>query len=262
MRLKQQVYEALHAVPEDRGVDRFVNLFLAALIALNVTAVVLETVEELYSRYMALFIAFEFFSLSTFTLEYVLRLWSCTEDPRYAHPVLGRVRYVLSPMALVDLVSIRPSFIPSAGLDLRFARSVRLMRLARSLKVARYSQSLQTLANVARSRRHELGVTFFMGAVLIICASSSIYFAEHEAQPDAFSSIPASMWWAVTTLTTVGYGDVYPKTVIGRLLGAFIALLGIGLFALPTGILAGGFSEEMHRHKQPRRCTQCGAVVE
>ena len=262
MKLKHEVYEVLHAVPDDRGIDRVVNGSLAALIVLNVTAVVLETVDAVYARYAALFVTFEIFSVAIFSVEYLLRLWSCTEDPRYAAPITGRLRYVLSPMALVDLVSIFPSFFPSEGIDLRFARSVRLLRLARSFKMARYSQSLRMLANVARSRRHELGVTVFLGAILLVCASSAIYFVEHEAQPDEFSSIPASMWWAVTTLTTVGYGDVYPKTTFGRLLGGFIALLGVGLFALPTGILASGFSDELSRRRQRRKCPECGAVLE
>ena len=262
MTLKRKVFDVLLAVPEDRGIDRLVNSFMATLIVLNVAAVVLETVDTIYAEHMALFVCFEIFSVAVFAAEYLLRLWSCTEDPRYAHPVLGRLRYALTPMALIDLASILPSFFPSEGLDLRFVRSVRLLRLARSLKMTRYSQSLQMLTNVARSRRSELGITFFIGAILLVCASSAIYFAEREAQPDHFSSIPASMWWAATTLTTVGYGDVYPKTVMGRLLGSLIAVLGIGLFALPAGILASGFSEEAARRREGRpHCPQCGAPL-
>ena len=262
MTLKRKVFDVLHAVPEDRGIDRLVNSFMATLIVLNVAAVILETVDAVQAEYTAVFLCFEIVSVAIFAAEYLLRLWSCTEDPRYAQPIRGRLRYAFTPMALIDLAAILPSFFPAEGLDFRFARSVRLLRLARSFKMTRYSQSLQMLTDVARSRRNELGITFFIGAILLVCASSAIYFAEHEAQPQHFSSIPASMWWAVTTLTTVGYGDVYPKTVWGRLLGSVIAVLGIGLFALPAGILASGFSEEAARRREGRpRCPHCGAPL-
>jgi voltage-gated potassium channel len=164
-------------------------------------------------------------------------------------------------MAVVDLVSILPSLIPGGTLDLRFIRSLRLARLARTLKLARYSQSLQTLGRVLRAKREELVVTGIAGALLLICASSIMYFAEHDAQPQQFSSIPASMWWGVVTLTTVGYGDIFPVTPLGKILGAFIALLGIGLFALPAGILASGFSDELRRN-EPRTCPRCGQVID
>src|SRR5262249_49718089 len=157
--------------------------------------------------------------------------------------VIGRLRYVLSPMALVDLVAVLPSLIPGGTLDLRFARSIRLFRLLRSLKLARYSRSLQTLGRVLQSRKEQLGVTRFAGMVLLVCAACSIYFAEHEAQPKSFPHIPAAMWWGVVTLTTVGYGDVYPVTALGKTIASVIAILGIGLFALPAGIVAGGFAE-------------------
>jgi voltage-gated potassium channel len=161
-------------------------------------------------------------------------------------------------MALVDLASILPSLLPGGVLDLRFVRAVRLLRLSRSMKIARYSQSMQTLGRVLRAKRHELAVTAFAGAILLISAASGMYFVEHEAQPNAFSSIPAALWWGVVTLTTVGYGDVYPVTLLGRCLASVIAILGIGLFALPAGILAGGFAEELHRNDRVATCPNCG----
>jgi voltage-gated potassium channel len=258
--LRATVHKFLEVEKDDRGWERALNIGLAALILGNIAAVILETVEDLRTQHAFAFAAFEAVSVAIFATEYLLRLWSCTADPRFAGP-LGRLRFVLSPMALVDLVAILPSLIPGGSLDLRFARSVRLLRLARSLKFARYSESLRTLGRVVRAKRSELGVTAFLGAVLLVCASCGIYFVEHDAQPKAFSSIPGAMWWSVVTLTTVGYGDVFPVTPPGKALASVIAILGIGLFALPTGILASGFNEELQARRSsaaPARCPHCG----
>jgi voltage-gated potassium channel len=223
--------------------------------------VIFETVQAFYVQYRVALEAFEVSSVSVFTVEYVARLWSCTVEPEYRHPVWGRLRFALSFMALVDLVSILPSLIPGGTLDLRFIRSLRLARLARTLKVARYSQSLQTLGRVLRAKREDLVVTAIAGLVLLVCAASLMFYAEHEVQPQQFSSIPAAIWWGAMTLTTVGYGDIYPVTILGKMLGTFIALMGLGLFALPAGILASGFSEELQRRKEARKCPRCGGDI-
>jgi voltage-gated potassium channel len=249
------VYKALEAERDDRGFERLLNLALGSLIVANIASVVLETVEDIQREYTFAFAAFEAVSVAIFATEYLLRVWSCTANPRFGHPVWGRVRYMATPLAVVDLLAIGPSLIPGGTLDLRFARAIRLLRLTRSLKFARYSESLRTLGRVVRSKRSELAVTAFLGVVLLVCASCGIYFVEHAAQPKAFSSVPAAMWWSVVTLTTVGYGDVLPVTVPGKVLASVVAVLGIGLFALPTGILASGFSEELARRN--RRATIC-----
>jgi len=260
--LRYRVHKLLTPEADDRGLERFVNLLLGGLIVANVLAVVLETVEDLPFPSPGAFRAFDHLSVSVFSLEYALRLWSCTVDPRFRGRLGGRLRYVLTPMALIDLVAIVPSLIPGVDLDLRFARIVRLLRLARALKIARYSESLKVLTRVVRSKREELGITAFAGFILLMCASCGLYFAEHDAQPGIFSSIPASMWWGVTTLTTVGYGDIYPVTTAGKLIASVIAVLGIGLFALPTGILAAGFAEEMRRPRETTRtCPHCGREI-
>lgn len=261
MTVRRQVFELLEVRPEDRGVERAFNVAMLVLIVLNVAAVILETVAPIRAAFGPAFNAFEVFSVAVFTAEYVARLWSCTLDPRFAHPVQGRIRFATSFLALVDLIAILPSLIPGGVLDLRFIRVLRLMRVLRMLKVARYSQSLQTLGRVLAAKRYELVVTAIAGALLLICASSLMYFAENEAQPEQFSSIPAAMWWGVETLTTVGYGDLFPVTPVGKVMGSVIAVLGIGLFALPAGILASGFSEELRR-SGPRRCPHCGGQVD
>jgi voltage-gated potassium channel len=137
-------------------------------------------------------------------------------------------------------------------------RMLRIMRIMRLAKLGRYSDSLQTLGRVVAGKKEQLISTVFILVILLIIASCLMYYAENETQPDHFSSIPAAMWWAVTTLTTVGYGDVFPLTTVGKLLGSVIAVLGIGMFALPTGILGAGFVEEMERRRQSRNCPHCG----
>ena len=246
----------------DTGLERATNTVLVALILANVAAVILESVHSVHARFAAAFDAFEWFSVAVFTVEYLLRVWSATADPRYAHPVIGRLRFMLTPGAIVDLVAIVPAYLPIA-LDLRFARIVRLGRMMRVLKIGRYSRPLRMFGRVFHSRRDDLVLVAALLLVLLVLASSSMYFLENGAQPERFSSIPASMWWAVSTLTTVGYGDVYPVTPLGKVVGSFLAMLGIGFFALPAGILAGAFARELRQQKpeDATACPHCGKTI-
>lgn len=220
----------------------YVDYIIMILIILNVIAVMLETVDSLYAAYNWEFFAFETISVIIFTIEYSARLWSATEHPDYQHPVWGRLRYAVSPYMVIDLLAILPFFI-AAFIDLRFLRALRLLRFLRLLKLTRYSESLQLFVKAIRRKREQLVITSIVGVILLLVASSMMYFAERAAQPEVFSSIPAALWWGVITLTTVGYGDVTPVTPIGKALGAGIAITGIGLFALPASILASGFIE-------------------
>lgn len=255
---------ALHALEGHHPLSYGIIL----LIALNVAAVILESVESIREPYRAWFDGFEWFSLGVFTLEYLVRLWAAPVHPEFAGP-FGRLRYVLSPMALIDLVAILPSFLLLANLlpavDLRALRVVRFFRFARLLRVlklGRYSHSAQLLAKVMRDRRADLAVALGGVAILLILSSSLLYAAEHEAQPDKFSSIPAAMWWAVITLTTIGYGDVYPITTAGKLLGAGTALLGVMIVAIPAAIMAAGFIEELQQRRAGvQACPHCGKDV-
>lgn len=260
---KRRAWVLLESNVGETRLDRVIDAFIMALIVLNVGAVLVETVEEISAPLSHYFRAFEIFSVAVFSAEYALRLWSCTADPRYAAPVRGRLRYATTPMALIDLLAILPFYLEFFALDLRFVRSLRLFRLFRAFKLARYSASMRTLGNVLRSKREELLVTLFVVVVMLVFASSAMYYAEHDAQPDKFSSIPASMWWGVATLTTVGYGDVFPVTPAGKVLGAVISILGVGLFALPTGILASGFAEEIQRTRKRETiiCPHCGLDI-
>jgi len=256
-------YKLLHTPEIDTPIEKWLNLFILVLILLNVVAVVLATEPDLYPKYEAVFWYFEIFSITIFTVEYFLRLWSADCDPRFSDPILGRLKYLLTPFALIDLIAILPFFLPFLAIDLRFIRAVRLFRIFRVLKLGRYNRSIRVLGNVIRSKKEDLAVTVFSVGILLIIASTIMYYLEHDSQPESFSSILNSMWWGVATLTTVGYGDIYPKTVLGKFIGSLIAILGIGLFALPTGIIASGFSEEMS-HKEPETivCPNCGHKIE
>jgi len=264
MRVRRRVFEILEAAMPDDLPSRVFDCFIMTLISLNVVAVMLETVESLYNRYYALFWGFEVFSIAVFTVEYALRLWACTADERFGHPVMGRLRFALTPLALVDLVAILPFYLPMFfSFDLRFIRALRLFRVFRTLKMGRYSEALKLVGDVLKETKEELLTTVFVITILLVITSTLMFFAEHEAQPQAFSNAFDAMWWGVVTLTTVGYGDVYPVTPWGKLLGAAVAILGIGMFALPAGILASGFAEELRkRRKKHVICPHCGKAID
>jgi voltage-gated potassium channel len=243
-RLRRRLYYWLEDRPH--GFGRVIQAFIFALILINVLAVTLETVKPLAERNHALFHWIEMISLAVFTFEYGLRLYCCVEDrlDRYRDPVLGRVRFALTPMALIDLVAIVPAFFLLVGVDLG---DLRLARILRVFKLARYSPAMAMLGRVLYAERRNLGGAVIILLVLLVLSSAGVYYLEREAQPDKFGSIPETMWWAMAALTTVGYGDVTPVTPLGRVLGGFVTLLGMGMFALPTGILASGFVEEAKR---------------
>ena len=260
--IKKHIFDMVDSSYNTEDSSRFFNVVMLVLISLNVVAAILETEVVLYSRYKILFDLFEAVSVGIFTIEYILRIWSCTEDPKYKEPISGRLRFALTPFMLIDLVAFLPFYVPLWRMDLRAIRVVRLFRVFRLMKMGRYTKSLLIIQNVIKSKKEQLNITLFSGAILLIVASSLLYFIEHDAQPDVFSSIPDAMWWAVITLTTVGYGDIYPVTVLGKIIGAFIAVLGIGLFALPAGIIAAGFASELQtKPPESQICPHCGKEI-
>ena len=260
--LRQTLYRLLDADSRDSAFERGANLVLGGFIVLNVLAVMLETVSSLQSRFGGLFAAFEAVSVAVFTVEYVLRVATCTVDPRFRGAIRGRLRFMVTPVALIDLAAVLPAYLPGGVIwDLRYLRVIRLIRMLRVLKFTRYSRTLQTFGAVVHAKRDELKLILAFLVVLLVLASSSMYFVEHDAQPHVFSSIPAAMWWAVTTLATVGYGDIYPVTPAGKVLGSLIALIGVGLFALPAGVLAGAFAGQIAKRREPSTCPHCGKPI-
>jgi voltage-gated potassium channel len=231
-------------------ISRMVNGFIIALIVLNLFAIMMESIEELALRYATFFLWFERISIAIFSLEYLLHLW--VAPLRYAdkHPVLAILRYMFTTMGIIDLLAILPFYLPLLlKIDLRFVRILRLVRLVRLLKLGRYSWTVRLIGTAVAEKRSELLLTLFVVLILLVVASVIMFNIEHEAQPEQFPNIFATFWWAIATLTTVGYGDVYPITGWGKFISGLIAVLGIGMVALPTGIISSAFIETLSEEK-------------
>ncbi len=235
------------------------------LIVLNVLSVVLVSFKEIRVGYSIAFTVFEMFSVAIFTLEYLARLWTSDLLFDEGSSLSRRLRFAFSWYGLIDLLAILPFFLPLiVKFDLRVLRIIRLFRLLRIFKLGRLSSSMKNIKSVLNETKAELAVTLFVAFILLTLSSTLMYYFENDAQPEAFSNIGQSMWWAVATLTTVGYGDIYPITGIGKFLGAIIALIGIGFVALPTGIISSAFIEKVQNEKKMKvastscECPHCG----
>jgi len=263
VKLKQRVWEIVEVAKPGDNVSRVFDLIILILIFLNVIVLIVESINPIHRKYSFLFDTFELLCVIVFTIEYLGRLWSCTSDPQYQHPFWGRLRFSVKFVLLIDMLAILPFYIPFLGVNLMFLRILRIMRVLRIAKIYRYSTSLQLIKRVLISRKEELVMTTMLMIILLLLSSCVLYYCENDAQPHIFSSIPATMWWAVATLTTVGYGDMFPITPLGKFFATIIAVLGIGMFALPAGILGSGFIEELQKkNKTPRKCPHCGKTID
>ena len=227
-----------------------VDAALIVLIFANVVAVALETVDWIAARHSAAFALFELVSVAIFTIEYLFRFWvaDVRAGPGMKRRWAARARYCLRPSGVIDLLAIAPFYLsflfPAA--DLRF---LRLFRLVRFLKLARYSPALGSLFFAISSEARALVAALVVMTGAVLTAASALYLIEREVQPEAFGSIPDAMWWAVATLTTVGYGDIIPATALGKAVGGLVMVFGLAMFALPIGIVATAFSQEIHRRE-------------
>lgn len=221
---------------------------ILSMIVASILAIILESVPSIHSQYSEVFHGFEVFSVGFFSIEYLLRLWCVPAGRTHLGPSRARLSYVLSFHGLVDLMAILPfylhTFVP--GLDLRFMRAVRMLRI---LKISHYNTALEDLLAAIYEERQSFFSAIYLLAIGILISACLMYTVEHKAQPEHFSSIPAAMWWSIVTLTTVGYGDVYPVTGLGKILGAGTALLGVCTVALLTGIIANSFANQMTRKR-------------
>lgn len=258
MRIRKRTWEIVEAAKAGDTASRTFDIAILTLIFLNVIAVIIGSVQSVQESWGAFLNVFEIVSVVVFTAEYLARLVSCTVDPRFKGRIRGRIRHVFQAMSIIDLLAILPFYLPFLGIDLRSLRVLRLLRIVRVAKVGRYYSSLNLIKHVLQSKKEELILTSALMGLLLVVASSLLYYCENAVQPDAFSSIPATMWWAVATLTTVGYGDMYPVTLMGKLCASIIAILGIGMFALPTGIIGAGFVEAIQKKKGQHVCPHCG----
>lgn len=262
MTLRRRLYLTLE--PSERGgaLERIFEYLLISIIILNILAIVFDSVQSLRAEYAGAFDYFENFSILFFTVEYIARLYAIVENPRYAHPVKGRLRYATTTMGIIDLLAFLPFYLKFLPLDLRFLRVFRLMALFRLFKIARYLHALNIFKRVLADRKEQLVLSFFFVLFILVIISFVMFYTEHDAQPDKFSSIPATMWWGIATLTTVGYGDMVPVTALGKFLGGLFAIAGVGLLALPAGILSSGFFEMLHKKEEPeKKCPHCGETL-
>jgi voltage-gated potassium channel len=262
MTLRKWAYNLLEPSVSGSKAAKATELLLIVLIFLNILAIILESVKHINDEYGQFFHKLESFSIVVFSIEYVLRLWTSVENPKYNKPVKGRIAYAMSTMALIDLFSILPFYLNFLPIDLLFIRVIRLFRLIRVLKIARYLKALNLIQAVLRERKEQIMLSVMFIVFLLVIVSTVMFYIEHDAQPEKFSSIPATMWWGIETLTTVGYGDMIPATPFGKVLGGMIAILGIGLFALPAGILSSGLTDHLHGSKKKfKRCPHCGGEL-
>ena len=245
--LRHKVHLVLEAGRSSGRLGLLFEIFLIVLIIANAVAVSLDSIPQYAAAYGRWFQWFEFTSVGIFTVEYALRVWTAPEDPRYAQrPFADRLRYIVQPYMVIDLVAIAPAYI---ALFMPFAdlRILRLFRLFRLLKIARYSPAVSTLIHVLSLERRALfGTLLLLLCITCLCAEA-MYIIEGQVQPHVYGNLPSCMYWAIITLTTVGYGDVTPITAAGRMLAGLTAVMGLGIFALPVGIIASAFVTEIHR---------------
>jgi len=247
---RSKVQTLLHGVDRKSRLSLIVHLVLASAIIINVVSVIFDSVDEFADRYFIAFAVIEGVCTLIFTIEYALRVWSAPDDPRFSGS-WARLRYMLTPMALIDLIAILPIILwVFTSIDLRFVRIVRLLRL---LKFTRYSTGLELMLLVFRQQAGIFGAASAALACMLVFSAGAIYIAEHQAQPDAFGNLIDALYWSVITLATVGYGDVVPITPFGKFLASIISLTGIGIVAVPAGILASAFNSELRRRETAYR---------
>lgn len=248
--LRRRAWMQLSGDPPGDGRLTSANWLLVIVILLAVTSSILATEPEIEQRHQAFLTGLEVVFGICFAAEYAARIWTAAEEPGDQSAMAKRWRFMISPLGMIDLVvlivTILPMFLPGIAV-LRLMRLLRLLMLA---KLGRFSSAFLELARAIHQRRYELYVTVALASVLLLLGATSLYLIEGDIQPDKFGSIPRALWWSIITLTTVGYGDVSPVTPLGKIMASFVALAGIGLVAMPTGIMAAAFSDAMQRRRK------------
>ena len=266
--VKERTFDIISKAEDDDRASRLFDLTIMSLILLSIVSIVLESFADIAAAYAHVFSFVEAFTVFVFTLEYALRIW--TADLLYPGAKRPRLRYIISFMAVIDLLAILPFYLPFFSADIRFLRMLRLFRLLRLLrmfKLGRYFEALQSIVRVMRESASQLIISIVLCLFVMLFSAIIMYTVENPVQPEEFPNVIASLWWAICTLTTVGYGDVYPVTAIGRFLASLISLVGIGIIAIPTGIIAAGFSKAIYQHRNDSEdvkhfCPYCGHRLE
>lgn len=272
-KIKQRIFQTIEPAEDGDLISKVFDLVIIGLIVINITMVIAETF-TLSEKIKSVFSVLETVSVVVFTLEYALRVWTANLLRPELTPTKARLRYVFSFMALMDLLAILPFYVPFIiPVDLRVLRTLRVTRLLRLFKVNRYTSALTTIGKVFKRKGSQLVASMFIVALLMLIAAVLMYNIENAAQPNTFRNAFDALWWAIATLTTIGYGDIYPITIGGKILSSVIAILGIGLIAVPTGIISAGFMETINpaeakaendeeSHTEKCYCPYCGKRID
>lgn len=267
---KKRVFEIINKAEDGDRLSKIFDCLIMTLIILSILSIILESFQSLATRFRPVFRGFEYVTIIVFSIEYILRIW--TADLLYPNEKHPRIKYIKSFMAVIDLLAILPFFIPFISIDLRFLRMVRLLRLFRLLRVfklGRYMDALAIIVKVIKQSSSQLIVSIVLCFFVMLFSAIVMYTVENPAQPEQFPNVISSLWWALCTLTTVGYGDVYPITAVGRFFASIISLVGIGIIAIPTGIIAAGFTSVINKEHETEKaedpklyCPYCGHKLE
>lgn len=261
IKIKRQTSTIINTDDSGYLPSKIFDILILILILQSIISVIISTFENVPNSIRLFNSNFEVISIIIFTVEYILRIWTADlQYPEYG-VIKSRLKYIFSFMAIIDLLAILPYYLPFiTNVDFRSLRTLRLFRMLRIFKLNRYISALNTVSQVLKKKKDQLISSFCVVVVLMLIASILMYYVEHDAQPDVFKNAFSGLWWAVATLTTVGYGDIFPITIAGKIISAFIAILGIGLVAVPTGIISAGFSEELETKTcdSPNYCPHCG----
>lgn len=263
MEIKKRVFEIIEKGKDGDKASKIFDTFLISLICINVLCVFLDTFSPT-EKQAHIFKCIEIVSVIIFTIEYLLRVWTAPFLYPDKTKVVATIKYIFSFMALIDLLAILPFYFPLLfTIDMRILRTLRLIRLFRLFKMNRYTNALETVFTVIKNKSHELLSSIFVVFILMLISSVFMYTIESPVQPDVFQNGFSGLWWAVATFTTVGYGDIYPITVAGKIISMIMAILGIALVAVPTGIISSGFMELNQKNCDAKHfCPFCGKKID
>ncbi len=248
MNIQEWLYKEIDATARNSGISLF-NIFICIIIIVAVMIAIVETEQPIARLYPSFFRITEITLFTVFVIEFCLRVYVAPLNPKFSGR-FGRIRYLFSLWAIIDLIAILPfvlTFMDASAFYLRLARILRILRVSR---LGRFSKAWSLLAKAVYRRRFELIISGIAAFLLLIFSSAFLYVFESDAQPEAFGSIPRALWWGVVTLTTVGYGDITPVTAGGRIFAGLTAVAGVGLVAMPAGILAAAFSDAFQRQER------------
>lgn len=258
---KSGIFKVIDDHKSRKPLNRLFHSILFALILISSLLLIIESVKPFYQQYKPVFFAMEMFTMVFFTMEYLLRVYTCTELSAFKHPLNGRLRYIFTPLMIIDILSIIPFYLILFSSHYSGFYLFSVFRVLRLLKAIRYVNAFKVIGQVFYIKREQLLVSFIFILFVFVFASSIIYLAERDAQPEKFKDIPAAMWYTIVTITTVGYGDIYPITSIGKITGGLISAMGLILFAIPTSILTSGFLK-VNDSSAAKRCPHCGKEID